>query len=187
MINSFKGEYGFLSNYSISPIEWKGYPYNSVEGAYIASKIDDPAFRKHVSELPHLGGLKGTVNKNQHLFRKDWHEVKVDIMRSLLQLKFSDSNLRMKLMKTGSHKLIEGNWWNDKFWGVCQKTNSGENMLGKLLMEIREESFKDEIKVIPDEDKFIVAIPKMRINLDGSFDTFEDAFEAGINLIVNHK
>ena len=26
------------------------------------------------------------------------------------------------------------NAWNDKYWGVCLKTNIGQNNLGKLLM-----------------------------------------------------
>lgn len=36
-------------------------------------------------------------------------------------------------------RITEGNYWNDKFWGVCLKSNQGQNHLGKLLMNIREE------------------------------------------------
>lgn len=39
-------------------------------------------------------------------------------------------------MLTGDAELIEGNNWGDTFWGVCN--GRGENMLGKLLMEIRD-------------------------------------------------
>lgn len=34
-------------------------------------------------------------------------------------------------------ELIEGNAWNDTFWGVCNGV--GENWLGQLLMERRAE------------------------------------------------
>jgi predicted NAD-dependent protein-ADP-ribosyltransferase YbiA (DUF1768 family) len=33
-------------------------------------------------------------------------------------------------------ELIEGNWWGDTYWGVCNGV--GENHLGKLLMKIRD-------------------------------------------------
>ena len=56
-------------------------------------------------------------------------------MRTALQLKFSDPTLRAQLIATGDAELIEGNTWNDTFWGVCRGT--GKNMLGTLLMELR--------------------------------------------------
>ena len=47
-----------------------------------------------------------------------------------------NSELREKLIATGDKELIEGNHWNDRFWGVCR--GKGQNHLGKLLMELRE-------------------------------------------------
>ena len=44
--------------------------------------------------------------------------------------------LRTKLADTEDEELIEGNTWNDTYWGVCRGV--GENHLGKLLMEVRE-------------------------------------------------
>lgn len=43
------------------------------------------------------------------------------------------------LMATGNKYLEERNWWGDLYWGR-DKEGNGENMLGKLLMEIREAS-----------------------------------------------
>lgn len=43
------------------------------------------------------------------------------------------------MIATGGEDLVEGNRWNDKFWGVCLKTGRGENWLGKLLMQVRAE------------------------------------------------
>ncbi|CAM0109837.1 hypothetical protein VPH166E361_0119 [Vibrio phage 166E36-1] len=58
-----------------------------------------------------------------------------------LRYKFSDTNpsLRSKLLDTSDVELVEGNWWGDKYWGVCLKTGEGENNLGKLLMKVRED------------------------------------------------
>lgn len=51
--------------------------------------------------------------------------------------KMSEPKLRSQLLSTGTAELVEGNWWNDRYWGVCN--GRGENHLGKILMRIREE------------------------------------------------
>ena len=65
-------------------------------------------------------------------------EVKTNIMYDICLAKFTQNqDLKEKLLKTGNAILIEGNWWNDTYWGVCN--GIGENNLGKILMKIREE------------------------------------------------
>ena len=64
--------------------------------------------------------------------------MKIDIMRQVLKSKFTQNpELKAKLIATGDAELIEGNNWNDRFWGVCRGV--GQNHLGKLLMEVRAE------------------------------------------------
>ena len=58
-------------------------------------------------------------------------------MKILLRQKFGDAWLRAKLLATGDAELIEGNYWHDTFWGMCN--GKGENHLGRLLMEVRSE------------------------------------------------
>lgn len=58
-------------------------------------------------------------------------------MRQLVRQKFSKEPLQSRLLATGNAVLEEGNTWNDKFWGkFC---GEGENHLGRILMEIRDE------------------------------------------------
>ena len=75
--------------------------------------------------------------------RPDWEKVKIDVMRRGLELKFQDYALRVRLIGTGSYELIEGNTWHDNTWGscVCYKCKNipGRNLLGNLLMELREQ------------------------------------------------
>lgn len=69
--------------------------------------------------------------------RKDWESIKIQVMREILQQKFAPgTELYNKLKATEDAKLIEGNWWGDKFWGQCNRV--GQNWLGRLLMEIRD-------------------------------------------------
>lgn len=69
--------------------------------------------------------------------RPDWEYIRVDVMTELVRKKFSQEPLRSQLIATGDAELIEGNWWNDTFWGVCNGV--GENNLGKILMKVRDE------------------------------------------------
>jgi N-glycosidase YbiA len=45
-IDSFRGDYAFLSNFYPVDITWEGLPYNSVEHAFQSAKSLDPSVRK---------------------------------------------------------------------------------------------------------------------------------------------
>ena len=135
MINSFTSEYRFLSNFWPAKVTLEGLVFDSVEHAYVAAKTTDAEIRKQVQQIKNTGEVKkfGRTIK----LRSDWESVKLSIMEDLLRQKFSNSHLKQQLFLTGSHELVEGNWWGDIFWGVCNGV--GENNLGKLLMKIRDE------------------------------------------------
>ena len=69
--------------------------------------------------------------------RADWEDVKCDIMKELLKKKFENAELAEKLLATGDMELVEGNNHGDRFWGMVNGV--GKNMLGKLLMEVRDD------------------------------------------------
>ena len=64
------------------------------------------------------------------------------VMMECVLSKFSrDLDLKKELLDTRDDELVEGNWWGDKYWGMVLVNNKweGKNMLGKILMQIREE------------------------------------------------
>jgi hypothetical protein len=64
--------------------------------------------------------------------------VKVDVMRDILRAKVAQHEyVRRKLLATGDRELIEDSW-RDDFWG-WGPNRDGQNMLGKLWMEVRAE------------------------------------------------
>lgn len=73
----------------------------------------------------------------------NWESIKVEVMRECLNQKFSQEPYKTLLLETGDTFIQEGNYWGDTFWGVDLNSNSGENRLGKLIMEIREK-LKDQ-------------------------------------------
>lgn len=135
MIDCFAGRYSFLSNFFPSSITWEGLTYRSVEHAYQASKTLDLGWRKKIADEYFASSAKKLGR--QAPLRDSWEVVKVDVMDQLLRLKFRSPRLKQLLLETGNEELAEGNYWGDTFWGVCEGV--GENHLGKLLMEIREE------------------------------------------------
>ncbi len=136
MITSFRGEYSFLSNFQI--LEKKLHGFTTTEHFYQAMKTKDLITRELVKQHPSKG-LKAFSRTYE--LREDWDDIKLDVMLYALRFKFSDHNpvLKQNLINTGNLYIQEGNYWNDKFWGVCLKTNTGENNLGILLMQIRNE------------------------------------------------
>lgn len=133
VIDSFSGEYRWLSNFWMVPIHIAGWTFASAEHAYQAAKSTDPKVWREIQKCAQPGQAKRYGSKIT--LRPDWDEVRVDVMREILAAKFSHKDLAQRLFDTGNATLIEGNHWGDTFWGVCRGV--GENRLGKLLMEQR--------------------------------------------------
>ena len=133
MINKFVSEYAFLSNFFEIPIYYSGILYQNSEAAFQAQKTLDPEERKKFSTLSSNEAKK----KGRHVaLRDDWEQVKDDIMFDIVLSKFaSNPVLKNLLLDTNNEELIEGNTWNDTYWGVCN--GRGQNHLGKILMKVR--------------------------------------------------
>ena len=135
-INSFKGEYKWLSNMLICTFRYRGVAWKSVEHFYQAMKTIDVKERESIRcvyspyEAKKMG--KGIT------IRADFADLKISIMREGIKAKFTQNKALGKLLvDTGDIKIVEGNYWNDTYWGVCRGV--GQNNLGILLMELRGE------------------------------------------------
>ena len=128
-INKFTGKYRFLSNFYEVPIAVDDITYRSVEHAFQAAKTLDN-LEKHIfrqCETPADAKYWGKQIK----LRSDWEDIKVDTMYKLLKIKFSNVDLKQKLLSTGENEIVEGNNHKDTYWGVYK--GEGKNVLGKLL------------------------------------------------------
>lgn len=135
MIDRFDGEYAFLSNYSASPFRIDYVLFPTMEHYFQANKADNRNDYLHIAYAPTPGEAKRLGRKIR--LRSDWEEIKDKVMLTGLRKKFADPELRSLLLATGDEELIEGNYWGDTYWGVCNGV--GQNKLGKLLMQVREE------------------------------------------------
>jgi ribA/ribD-fused uncharacterized protein len=134
MINEFRGETRWLSNFELVSINYLGATYGSTEAAFQAQKTTSGTVRVIFTNL---SAKFAKALGSQIQLREDWDEIKLGVMYSVNKIKFSKEPYKTKLLETGDQELVEGNNWNDTFWGVCNGV--GENHLGKILMKIREE------------------------------------------------
>lgn len=135
----FRGEYHFLSNfYPCKIIAW-GIEFPTSEHVYVAAKTLDVSLRKKIAEISTPGQAKRFGRTFE--IRSDWEKIKVSMMENILRRKFEQPDLRARLLKIEG-AIIEHNQWHDNFWGVCQcgkGCSFGENVLGRLLMVLRED------------------------------------------------
>lgn len=135
MINLFRDEYFFLSNFYPVEIKLDGIVYPNAETVFQAQKTLDVEERRKFSMLKNPVQAKRLGREVK--LRDDWEEVKLDIMTEIVSQKFlQHPHLIEMLLQTGDEELVEGNKWGDRFWGVCK--GKGENHLGKILMKIRD-------------------------------------------------
>ena len=150
-IQELQGQYRWLSNFWFCIVKFDGEEYPTVENAYQAAKVSYDAMRVIIVDgEPKNVRIRELIRKaspgeakrwgRKVKIRPDWEEVKVPLMKQLLREKFKNSYLQDKLLHTRDFILEEGNHWKDNFWGICPPgSGQGQNVLGKLLMEVREE------------------------------------------------
>lgn len=134
-IDYFEGPHRWLSNFYPSPIKLKGLTWPSVEHAYQAMKTTDRDWWRKIAAESNPGKAKRMGQLVP--LRPDWDRVKLTVMKVAVTRKFAIPELRELLLETGDLELIEGNHWNDQYWGVCN--GRGLNHLGRILMEVRAE------------------------------------------------
>ena len=145
-ISAFRGSHDFLSNFYAADVEFEGAEYPTIEHAFQAAKSLDFAQRRAIKNAKSASEAKRMGRKIKR--REDWFDVSLEVMEALVRQKFTRyPELKSKLLETGDAILIEGNNWNDRFYGAVYDTNRnewmGENHLGKILMKVRDELKQD--------------------------------------------
>lgn len=129
-------EFGFFSNFSAHPISLKCKLWPTSEHYFQAQKFVGSEFEEQV-RLAASPKEAAAIGRDRSLpLRKDWEEVKDNIMFEAVLAKFRQhDDLRAALLATGSALLIE-HTEKDSYWGDGGD-GSGKNMLGIILMRVR--------------------------------------------------
>jgi hypothetical protein len=138
-----KGDHPCFSNFSPHPIEIDEVEWPTVEHYYQAQKFAGTPQERLILMAVSPKEAKKLGNSRTWPLRPDWESVKDDVMRKAVRRKFeAHEDARRDLLSTGDAEIIEASPW-DYYWGEG-KSGKGKNMLGRILMEVREELRKKE-------------------------------------------
>ena len=140
VVDFYEREFYPLSNFSAFKLLWHGHTFETSEAAYQWTK-----FAGCRNDICHLICTAQSAHEAfkiaeewKDVRRPNWDQIKVMLMRDILYAKTQQHEyVRRKLLETGTRTLVECSW-RDDFWG-WGPNRDGQNMLGKLWMEIRSE------------------------------------------------
>lgn len=130
--------YGEFSNFAAFPIEIDGRVWPTSEHYFQAQKYFGTVHEEDIrlADSPMKASKMGRDRSRP--LRVGWETVKDDVMRKAIRAKFAQHKfLHDLLLSTGKFVLVE-HTKNDSYWGDGGD-GSGANMLGRLLMELRDE------------------------------------------------
>ncbi|WP_016952032.1 NADAR family protein [Anabaena sp. PCC 7108] len=134
---SSREEYGCFSNFSPHGFTLDDLYWTTSEHYFQAQKFIGTPHSEQIRLVKTPKDAARMGRQRNRPLRSDWEQVKNNIMRKALLCKFSShSDIREILLSTGNQELVE-NSPIDYYWG-CGSDGSGKNMLGIILMEIRD-------------------------------------------------
>lgn len=134
--------FGEFSNFAPFPITLDGIRWPTTEHYFQAQKFENLEYREKIrgATSPMQAARLGRDRKQK--LRRDWESVKVGIMRAAVVAKFTQhAELRDLLLSTVNAKIVE-HTENDDYWGDGGD-GTGKNMLGTILMDVREQLLKE--------------------------------------------
>src|SRR4028118_1128331 len=128
---------GCFSNFSPHGFELDGVYWHTSEHYFQAQKFVGTPHADQIREVRTPKDAARIGRDRKHPLRQDWEQAKDDIMRKAVLRKFeTHADIREVLLSTGDKPIVE-NAPGDYYWG-CGADGSGKNMLGQILMEVRE-------------------------------------------------
>ena len=146
-----------LSQWYSSVFTVDGIVYKTAEQYMMARKallFHDQAIHKEIMAAKHPRQCKALGQKVQHFSQTVWDENKFQIVVDGNIAKFSQNpELKEFLLRTGERVLVEASPY-DKIWGIGMAENNekienplewnGQNLLGFVLMEVRDRLREDK-------------------------------------------
>ena len=130
-------EYGKFSNFARYPIYLKGKVWPTSEHYFQAQKFSGSEHEEMIRKAKSAYSA-AKLGRTLGPLPKDWNEQRIDVMYEAVRAKFiQHPELRNLLLATGDATLIE-HTAKDHFW-ADGGDGTGENWLGKILMNVRVE------------------------------------------------
>lgn len=129
--------YGCFSNFSAHGFELDGAWWPTSEHYFQAQKFVGTSYVEQIRQAHSPKEAANLGRQRAFPLRADWEQVKDEIMRRAVLRKFeAHVDIRAILLATGDEEIIEQTS-TDYYWG-CGTDGSGRNMLGRILMQVRQ-------------------------------------------------
>lgn len=146
--------YGWLGNMAPFRIEYLGQKWLTSEALFQSMRFEDSKVKEIIraEKSPLSAKMKSKTNKDLMVVEPCSPE-DLDNMRLCIRLKFEQNPvIKEKLKKTFPHKIVEDvtkrrNGGRHDFWGARNNggTWTGQNHMGKLLMELRDIFLEEDL------------------------------------------
>lgn len=145
-------EYGWMGNMAPYPIKFDGKVWRTSEALFQSMRFDDDNVKEIIRGEKSPMGAKMKAKKNRdQMVVVPMSELDVENMRKCVKMKFdAHPQLKRQLMNTKDSFIYEDignrNGERHKFWGAkkwSESEGAGNNMMGKILMDLREEYLKE--------------------------------------------
>ena len=145
--------YGWLGNMAPFPVMYEGKKWLTIEALFQALRFEDEKIIEEIRLQKSPMGAKMKAKKNKLLtVVEPMSENDLENMRMCVRLKIEQHpKLLLQLLATNDQIIIENigkrNGERHKFWGAKEINGvwEGENMMGKIWMELRNSIKKDYI------------------------------------------
>jgi ribA/ribD-fused uncharacterized protein len=138
-ITFYTPEFYVFNNFSAHAIEFRGRVYPTCEHAYQAAKCTDPEGQEAIRHARSPLEAKRLANVTYKAARDpDWGNKKVAVVEEILRAKLAQHPEAQDALRASADEEIVEDSPTDYFWGTGAD-GSGQNVLGKLWMKIRDE------------------------------------------------
>lgn len=155
---SVDGEYGILGNFAPTPLIVNGIEFVNAEQLFQILKFRDREILERIHKSRGLTIKMYAKSAEAKGFRRDdWGKIVIDVMKYCIKVKYDQSpKFREVLNSTKGYNIVEdqtrkNNRCGDT-WGAVLKDGEyiGSNLMGRLLMELRNSVGKLEY-TLPDD------------------------------------
>jgi ribA/ribD-fused uncharacterized protein len=136
-----------FSNFYPAPLLIDGVRWPTSEHYFQAQKFQGTEYEEEIRNLPTPKDAATRGRDRSLPLCKNWEDIKIGVMAKALRYKFSfeqHPELLKVLLETGDQEIVEDAPW-DSYWGIGR--GDGQNMLGKLLMELRDGYLEEGTKI----------------------------------------
>ena len=136
----FQGPKSWFSTFYRCRIHVFDRDFHSSEQAYQYQQAMFHDDSETAKQIMRTGDARAAMkeSKNINETKHGWEVKRVDVMREILKAKAEVPEFREALLATGKAVMVYDMPTQEGFWGVGDRHVGGENVLGRLLMELRD-------------------------------------------------